>query len=100
MVAKHIALDEIDDLEQNLMAYLLWKGHSLVNQRDLPSPEKLALWTTFQISKNCSEVQSRLGHDVSELYWGWKKTMQKLAPAISVLDDVIGVPWEGESPLM
>ncbi len=96
MVAKHIVSGEIDKLEKNLMAYLAWKGHSLVNQRDMPSKEQLTLWNMFEKQKDRASVRKNLGDEALDLYIEWEQTMKELAPIVSVLESMIGVRWDGE----
>ena len=96
MVAKHIPGHKLDELERNLIAYACWRGFPLVNVKDMPSKEKNLLWNVFQTCKNASEVQSRLGVDAAELFYEWKANMDALKPIIAVLDEVVGVKWDGE----
>ena len=96
MVAKHIPGDRLDELERNLISYMCWREFPLVNVKDMPSKEKNLLWSVFRCCKNIDEVQARLGVDAGDVYWEWKANMDALAPVIAVLDEVVGVKWEGE----
>lgn len=95
MVAKHIPGDRIDELERNLISYMCWREFPLVNVKDMPSKEKTILWSVFKACKNTADVQSRLGVGATDVYLEWKADMAALAPVIEVIDEVIGVKWDG-----
>lgn len=95
-VVKHVASENIDDMERWLISYLCWKGYSLVNKKDLPSKEKMVLWSLFTKYEKYSDVVKDLGESAASLFQDWKTDMGDYAPIIMMLDGIVGVPWEGE----
>ena len=96
MVVKHVSPYYIDEMEKWLISYLCWKGYPLVNKKDVPSREKLAVWSLCEKHRNVRDVDKELGEELSDLFVEWRDAMRKYTPIIIMLDEVIGSKWTGE----
>ena len=95
MVVKHVSPRYIDEMERWLISYLCWKGYPLVNQKDVPSKEKMIMWSMFTKYENRVDVVSDLGEKAGELWRDWVSDMRWYKPIVDVLKSVIGEKWEG-----
>lgn len=96
LLAKHVSPREIDEVEKWLITYLFWKGYPLVNKKDVPNRETLALWSLFQKYENRRDVTKEFDEEIGDLFRDWKTNMRDYTPIIRVLDCVVGVAWDGE----
>lgn len=102
LVAKNIHSGDINYLEQDLIAYLVYQGYELVNKKDIPSQEELVLFDMFREYANEEDVKKAFRKSASlerilSSYREWQRRLGEIAPIIEVLNNVIGVKWEGEA---
>lgn len=87
VVANHIPDSKINDLEMELLAYLCWKEYPIVNNVGIPRVAECRLAKRFlEDSKTSMEA----------LFLMQTEYREEMTAIFSVLEKVIGVPWEGE----
>lgn len=87
VVALHIPDSKINDLEMELLAYLCWKEYPIVNNMGIPRATECRMARRFQ------EFNKTSLEDVFLMQTEYKDEMTKI---FSVMEKVIGMPWEGE----
>lgn len=102
LVAKNIHSGDINYLEQDLIAYLVYQGYELVNVKDIPSQGELVLWNMFREYTTEEDVKRAFRKTASlekvlSSYREWQMRLCEIAPIIEVLNKVIGTKWEGET---
>lgn len=86
VVANHIPDSKINDLEMELLAYLCWKEYPLVNAMGAPRAAECRLARKFQDA--CKTT-------LEEVFLMQTEYKDEMSALFSVLEKVIGVPWEG-----
>ena len=87
VVANHIPDSKINELEMDLLAYLCWKEYPMVNNIGIPRSAECRLAKRFQ--EKCKTTME----EVFLMQTDYQDEMKKI---FSVLETVIGHPWEGE----
>jgi hypothetical protein len=102
LLAKNIHSGDINYLEQDLIAYLIYQGYELVNTKDVLSQGEIALWDMFREYTTEDEVKKAFRKSASLekilfSYREWQRRLGEIAPIIEVLNKVVGAKWEGET---
>lgn len=87
VVAKHIPQSKIDNLEKELISYFCWKEYPVVNAQGLPSSMECRMAKKIAKAGNMS---------VEDVFLCNTEHDREFKAIFSVLDKVVGQPWNGE----
>jgi hypothetical protein len=102
VVAKNIHSGDINYLEEDLIAYLVYEGYELVNTKSVPSQGEVTLWNMFREYNAEEDVKKAFRKSTSlekilSSYREWRMRLNEIHPVIEVLNKIIGTKWEGET---